>query len=667
MAITDFVVAIEIASSNITGIAGKRNADGSIQILAKESENSADCIKKGAIFNLDKTTQLLSNIIKRLEDDLTSSIKKIYIGISGKSLRSIVNPVTREFSEGTKVSQALIDNILQSNKDLPLVDMELLYVEPQEYKIGNDMLTDPVGINAEIIEAKFVDIIARPALKDNIVQCFRHTGCEIADFLISPVETANVILSDSEKRSGCVLVDMGAETTTVSIYKNNILRHLAVIPLGGKNITKDIASLQIEEYEAEVLKLKCGSAYTEESDDPEHLEKTYNLNGKFSIEAIKLENIIEARVNEIITNVNNQISLSNYGDKLMAGAILTGGAANLPNMDVAFRRITKIEQVRIAKETNVQTAGIALAEDGTNNTLIGLLSAGKENCCRINPKTGPTIDFSEPTAKSVADETVKPETETATVNETPVEPVATPITATAERTATEPEVESATDPKLEIVDTTHSDHDGHIETAATSSHTPEVAINTVEQDSEQVQKHEAIEITETKQKAEADLKEEENQRRRECQIHINKVANFIETRRYSEALGEIKLARAFNIANKELEINSLEREATRLMDEAEKLAAIREKKRIRELEQRRRAKEECERIIAEAEELLEEGDKKEAEKKAKEAEAMHLSEFEEKINDLLELSKPEPKKKGYLKSIFTKIIKGADDIMKDND
>lgn len=392
MAMTDFIVAIELGSTKISGIAGKKNADGSIQILAYASEKSSDCIKKGTIFNLDKTTQLITTVINQLEDKLQATIKKVYVGIGGQSVRSIRNTESKQLAEDTKISQALIDAIMRSNKELPLIDQEILAVEPQEYKIGNNQLTtEPVGIPTDRIEGHFLNIIGRNTLKSNIKQCFRQAGAgyEVADYLLSPVVTAQILLTPSEKRSGCALIDFGADTTTVSVYKNNILRHLAVIPLGGNNITKDICSQQVEEEEAEQIKLTFGSAYTAPSDDQEDINRECSLDGKFTIRAHKLEDIIEARIEEILHNVWNQIVLSDYSDKLLAGAVLTGGAANLPNLEEAFARITKIDKTRTALTGNVELEGATnlVTQDGSQNTLIGLLAAGKDNCCKIDPRS----------------------------------------------------------------------------------------------------------------------------------------------------------------------------------------------------------------------------------------------------------------------------------------
>ena len=428
MAATDFIVAIELGSTYISGIAGKKNADGSINILAYSSEKSDDCIKKGVIYNLDKTTQKLTSIIKDLETKLQAGIKKVYIGVGGLSLRSIRNTEARQLGDDTRISQAIIDSMMEANMETPLLDYEILAVEPQEYKVGNNLLTEPVGTTASSIEGNYLNIIARPSVKQNIRQCLSHTGYEIAGFTISPMATADTVLTTNEKRSGCALIDFGADTTTVAIYKNNILRHVCVIPLGGNNITKDICSKQIEEDDAELIKLKYASAYTEHKEGEEVQDTEFSIDGKCSIMSRTLEDIVEARVNEIITNVFNQIKLSNYSDGLMAGIVVTGGVSNMPNIDKAITNITKIEKVRVAHTGEINLTGkINLPKNGKSNTLVGILLSGEENCCRVDPKRGHQFDFNDDSKSqetedntiienSADNDTVNVEEETVTVD-----------------------------------------------------------------------------------------------------------------------------------------------------------------------------------------------------------------------------------------------------------
>lgn len=410
MATTEFIAAIELGSSKITGVAGRKNSDGSMQVLAYAKEDSSSFIRKGIIYNLDKTAQSLTSIINKLEGDLKNSIAKVYVGIGGQSLRTVRNVVSRDLNEETIISQELVDAICDENLEIPLVDMDILDVAPQEYKIGNNLQADPVGVAGSHIEGRFLNIVARASIKKNLERCFEQAKIEIADLLISPLVTANAVLSESERRSGCALIDFGADTTTISVYKNNILRFLTVLPLGGNSITRDITSMQMEEEEAERLKITFGNVMYEEEESEE--AATCQLeDGSRTVELQALNNIIEARAEEIITNVWNQIQLSGYDDKLLSGIIITGGAANLKNLDTMLRKRSKIEKIRTARSirNTIQTDSDLIKKDGTQNTLFGLLFEGKENCCLVEarPVTPSQPVITEPVNMFEEDEALK--------------------------------------------------------------------------------------------------------------------------------------------------------------------------------------------------------------------------------------------------------------------
>ena len=557
MAATDFIVAIELGSTEITGIAGKKNADGSVNILAHSSEKSDDCIKKGVIYNLDKTTQKLTSVIKDLENKLQAGIKKVYIGVGGLSLRSVKNSETRQLGDDTRISQAIIDSMMEANMDTPLMDYEILAVEPQEYKVGNNLLTEPVGTTASSIEGNYLNIIARPSVKQNIRQCLSHTGYEIAGFTISPMATADTVLTTNEKRSGCALIDFGADTTTVAIYKNNILRHVCVIPLGGNNITKDICSKQIEEDDAELIKLRYASAYTEHKEGEDIQDFDITIDGKFSIQSRVLEDIVEARVNEIITNVFNQIKLSNYSDSLMAGIVVTGGVSNMPNIDKAITNITKIEKVRIAHagETNV-SGNTNLPKDGTSNTIIGILLSGEENCCRVDPRKGHQLDFNEET---------QPEKEEKTSD-----------SELSDNSTTTPVQQQEPAPKVEIVDHTKECHQLVIKASQlilSRNYTEALKvlakaklmnveskareIESLEKEAQRLleEAERVIKIKEAQQQAE---KQREKQRKEECDKILEEAIELIDKEHYKSAKERLETAKSYNIPECNVIIEDLE-------------------------------------------------------------------------------------------------------------
>ncbi|MDR0892954.1 MAG: cell division protein FtsA [Mediterranea sp.] len=392
MATTEFIAAIELGSSKIVGAAGRKNNDGSMQILAYVQEDSSSFIRKGTIFNVDKATQGLTTVIQQLEKELNSGIAKVYVGIGGQSLRTVRNVVTRELKEEAIITEELVSAIGDENTAVPLINMDILEVAPQEYKVENNLQANPVGLLGSHIEGRFLNIVARSAVKKNLEYCFHQAKIGMADLLISPIVTATALLTENERRSGCALVDFGADTTTLVVYKNDILRYLAVLPLGGNNITRDLTTLNIEEEEAERLKKRYGDACYEE--DPEQEPALCErMDGGHPIKVAELNNIIEARAEEIVANVWHQLQLSGYEEKLMAGVVFTGGAANLKNLDEMVRKRQKVEKLRTAKvpRETIHASGEAQRRDGSQNTLYGLLLSGELNCARPEmPKTPPT-------------------------------------------------------------------------------------------------------------------------------------------------------------------------------------------------------------------------------------------------------------------------------------
>ncbi len=411
----DIIIAVELASTAIRAIAGKREPDGSMQVLAFAQEESSNTIRKGVIDNIDKTTQALSRVVARLGEKLNVRVNSIYVGLGGQSLRSVHNRVLLQFDGLELLSHKTIDKMRDTNSGVVYPNAEIKEVVPQEFTIGSRSVIDPVGMQAEAIEANFVNIIARTTLEENIRKCVTAAGLEVQEVFISPLCLANALLTANEKRSGCALVDMGADTTTVSVYVNNILRHLCVIPLGGSNVTSDITSLKVEAEEAEELKKKYGTAYRSDSEDKTGQKVSLSF-GRTEDEE-KLQEIVEARYEEIIANVCHHISA--YKDKMLSGIILTGGAARIPDLPKAFSRQTGGDlNVRIAKglPDNVNVSfGVQVGDPDRLYTLYSLLLAGKENCVGevSEDPVQKTFDFEkkeEPVAPEVPDVEEKPET-----------------------------------------------------------------------------------------------------------------------------------------------------------------------------------------------------------------------------------------------------------------
>jgi cell division protein FtsA len=400
MAAKEFIVAIELGSSKVTGIAGQKNLDGSIQILAVVKEESSAFIRKGVVYNIDKTAQCLTSIIKKLETQLKTEIRQVYVGVGGQSIRSVRNVISKDLPNESIITQDMVIELMDANRNMTYPDQEILDAAVQEYKVGSQFQIDPVGIQATRLEGNFLNILERKAFYKNLNKCFETAGINVAEMYLAPLALADSVLTEAEKRSGCALVDLGADTTTVSVYSKNILRHLAVIPLGSNNITKDIATLQMEESDAERIKLKYAAAYTDNNDIDNDLK--YSIDPERQIESRKFIEIVEGRLEEIIENVWYQIP-SEYYDKLLGGIILTGGGSKLKNIEKAFNNHTHVEKIRVAKfvtQSIISNNEAIKAHDGTMNTVLGLLAKGDINCA--GNAIDPNVDlFSTPKQPTV--------------------------------------------------------------------------------------------------------------------------------------------------------------------------------------------------------------------------------------------------------------------------
>ena len=378
----NFIVAIELGSSKVTGMAGRKQPDGAIQVLAFAQEPSTTFIRKGRINNVSKMTQCIISMKDKLEQKMQRSISRVYVGIGGMGMHTVANTVVRHFDSKVEITQEMVDAMCDENRSSANSDRDILESVPQEYHLGTQVQNDPVGILSDNIEGHYLNIVANSSVREEIRNCFRAAGITIADLPINVLAMADTVLTEPEKRSGCVLVDMGAETTSVAVYKNNLLRHMAVIPLGGANINRDIQSLQIEDDEAEQLKLKYGSAVsTDEADS----HKPITTSDGRQIPYEEFMGLVEARVEEIILNVKNQISLSNYDvNQLIGGLIVTGGASHMRGIDQAFTRDTKFEKIRFVHNIRIPLRATdypGLNDGGDCNAVIALIDKGEINCC----------------------------------------------------------------------------------------------------------------------------------------------------------------------------------------------------------------------------------------------------------------------------------------------
>ena len=404
-----YIAAIEISSSKIIGCVGKVTPDGQLHIIAVEQERAVECVRYGIIQNVEDTNTRIAHILNKLEMRPTVSPRKItsvYVGISGRSLCKISHELTHNLSEETEITENLIKSLkaeaMQADIDSSL---EIVDAVPNTFFVNRSETKSPVGMIGNSIRTIFDLIVCRPSLKRNITRVLNDKqNMTISGYVVTPIATANLILSPEEKRLGCMLVDLGAETTTVSIYKNACLQYLATIPMGSRNITRDITSLNVLEERAEEIKITSGNAIS--SDKPSNL----NIGG---VKNSELAKIVEWRSEEIITNIIQQITYAGLSlDQLPAGIIAIGGGFKLNGMIALLERQSNM-QVRRGS----LPAGIVLEDAKApafeSIEVVSILKAGmmlNNDECLFMPKTNP---FPKVNDTEIAETTTK----TATIEE----------------------------------------------------------------------------------------------------------------------------------------------------------------------------------------------------------------------------------------------------------
>jgi cell division protein FtsA len=182
----NFIVAIELGSTKIKGIAGQKKSDGRIDVLAVVTEDATQCIRKGVVYNIDKTVQCITNIIQRLRTQLKSGIKHVYIGVGGQSIHSDLNTITKELGDEMPVTQQLIVDMMDQNRYMEYPEQEILDVEVQEYRADNLLQTEPVGIQCQRLDGNFLNILQSKRHYQKLNTCFEIAGVKIAELYLAP-------------------------------------------------------------------------------------------------------------------------------------------------------------------------------------------------------------------------------------------------------------------------------------------------------------------------------------------------------------------------------------------------------------------------------------------------------------------------------------------------
>lgn len=347
MATSEIIVGLDIGTTKIAAIVGRRNENNKIEILGFGKTESIG-VKRGVVANIEDTVQSIKVAIKQAEAGSDSDIATVNVGIAGQHIKSIQyrGSIIRPNAD-LEITQADIDGLNENMYKLAInPGEEIIDVIPQEYTVdGETGIKQPKGMLGHQLEANFHIITGQTMAAKNIFKCVKKANLEVDSLLLEPLASAEAVLSEEEKEAGVVLVDIGGGTTDIAIFQDGIIRHTAVIPFGGDIITEDIKEgCTIIKKHAEDLKVKFGSALASENRD-EEIVAIPGLRGRAPKEITlkNLASIIQARMEEIIEHIYFEIKNSGYEKKLIAGIVLTGGGAQLKHITQLTEFITGMD------------------------------------------------------------------------------------------------------------------------------------------------------------------------------------------------------------------------------------------------------------------------------------------------------------------------------------
>jgi cell division protein FtsA len=395
---SEIVVGLDIGTTKIVVIVGRRNEFGKIEILGMGKSESFG-VARGVVQNIDQTVQSIQTAVTEAEAKSGVDIKVVNVGIAGQHIRSMQHRgIKTRASNELEISQNDVDSLIDDMFKLMMAPgEEIIHVLPQEYIIDNESgIKNPIGMSGNRLEANFHIITGQIAAARNIYKCVQKAGLEVSELTLEPLASADAVLSNEEKEAGVVLVDIGGGTTDVAIFQDGIIRHTAVIPFGGNVITEDVKEgCTIIKSQAELLKIKFGSALASENQENE-IVSIPGLRGRAhkEISVRNLSAIIQARMEEIVEHVYYEIKHSGYEKKLIAGIVVTGGGAQLKHVSQLVEYITGMD-TRIGYPNEHLAKGSEEVTSPLFATSVGLVMKGLQTLDKQNKKMSTT----ETTAK----------------------------------------------------------------------------------------------------------------------------------------------------------------------------------------------------------------------------------------------------------------------------
>ena len=329
----DLVVGLDIGTAKVMVVVAEVLQGGELK-LAGLGVAPSNGLKRGVVVNIDATVQSIQQALKEAELMADCKITRVYTGITGSHIRGI-NSTGMVAVKDKEVTAADVARVVETAKAINIsTDQRLLLVEPQEFVIDGQDVRQPIGMSGIRLEAKVHIVTGAQSAAENIIKCVRRCGLDVDRLMLNPLASSLSVLTDDERELGVALVDIGAGTPDVAIFTNGAIRHTAVIPIAGDLITSDIAmALRTPTKDAEEIKIESGYA-KQLLADPDVQVEVPGLGDRTPrmLSRQALAGVIEPRVEEIFSLVQQVIRDSGYEEVLSSGIVLTGGSAVMPGM-----------------------------------------------------------------------------------------------------------------------------------------------------------------------------------------------------------------------------------------------------------------------------------------------------------------------------------------------
>ena len=329
----DLLVGLDIGTSKVVAIVAELHADGEIEVIGT-GQHESNGLKKGVVVDIEKTVASIQAALEEAEITSGNKIQQVVTGIAGSHIRSF-NSIGMVAIKDKEVTEADVARVIETAKAVAIpTDQQILHVLPQEFIIdGQEDIREPVGMSGVRLDVKVHVVTGAVSAVQNIIKCVRRCGLAVQD-LILQLASANAVLTHDEKDLGVALVDIGGGTTDIAVFVGGSIRHSAVIPVAGDQITNDIAmALRTPTADAEEIKLRHGLAKPTLANPGEKIEVPgIGDRGPRSLSKQGLASVIEPRVEELFQMVQQTIRESGYEESLSSGIVLTGGSSLLPGM-----------------------------------------------------------------------------------------------------------------------------------------------------------------------------------------------------------------------------------------------------------------------------------------------------------------------------------------------